>query len=323
MAVKDQVIEILDKNRGDYISGEALAEQIGVSRTAVWKAIKKLMDEGFQVEAVTNRGYKLQEDTDVLTKQGIEKYLDAKTNVVLDVRQSVTSTNVLMKEYVQEKEGYVLAASEQTGGLGRLGRSFQSPQDTGIYFSILLKPHIAHEDITLLTVMAAVAVAEAIEKYTEKQPGIKWVNDIFVDEKKVCGILTQASFSMENFDPEYVVVGIGINVYEPQGGFDEAIKNIAGAIQKERVSDLKNKILAEVLNRYMYYYQNFETKEFVKAYQDRSFVVGKDVYVVSGDNKVKAKAKAVDDACHLVVEYEDGRTEALSTGEISIRLAKK
>lgn len=320
MTVKEQVIKLLDENRGDYMSGEALASQIGVSRTAVWKAIKKLMDEGFLIDAVTNRGYKLQENTDVLTKAGIKKYLNPETKVSLEVRKSVTSTNLVMKDYVQEPEGFVLAASEQTGGMGRLGRVFQSPQDTGIYFSLLLKPHIDHRDITLLTVIAAVAVCEAVEKYTDRVPLIKWVNDIFVDGKKVCGILTQASFSMENLDPEYVIVGIGINVYEPEHGFHKDIKNIAGSIQKATERDMKNKLLAEVLNRFFYYYTHFKDRDFVEEYQRRSFVVGKDIYVISGDSRQRARALAVDDDCHLLVEYEDGKKESLSTGEISVRL---
>lgn len=319
MAVKDRIIEILDQNRGSYISGEALAEELSVSRTAIWKAIKKLVDDGYNIDSVTNKGYMLCVESDVLSKQSIIKYLDD-IDVLLDVRKSVESTNILMKEYVDKKEGFILAASEQTGGIGRMGREFKSPTDTGIYFSILLKPHIDYKDITLLTVIAAVAECEAIEKYSNEKPQIKWVNDIFIGDRKVSGILTQASFSMENLYPEYVIVGIGINVYEPEGGFAEDIKTIAGAVYKERGNDIKNKLLAEVLNRFFYYYNNFEQKEFIKEYQKRSLVVGKKIYVVDGENKTPATAVAVDDECHLIVEYENKERAALSTGEISIRL---
>ena len=167
----------------------------------------------------------------------------------VEVFRCINSTNLALRERTQEEEGLVLAAMEQTNGLGRLGRSFMSPANTGIYFSILLKPQIANQEVTLLTTIAAVAVCEAIEKYTDKKPQIKWVNDIFIDSHKVCGILTQAAFQMENLDPEYVIVGIGINLYMPTEGFGKELENIAGSVLQEQSGDIKNKILAETLNR--------------------------------------------------------------------------
>jgi BirA family biotin operon repressor/biotin-[acetyl-CoA-carboxylase] ligase len=320
MSVKEDIISILEKNRGKYVSGEGLATQLGVSRTSVWKGIRKLQEEGFEIEAVTNKGYRLMEDTDILTESGIKKYLDDAYGIRLDVFKSIDSTNLELKRRASEDEGLVVAASEQTGGMGRLGRKFSSPSDTGIYFSILLKPDIDNSEVTLLTTIAALAVCQAIEKYTDRKPGIKWVNDVFIDGKKVNGTLTQASFSVENLAPEYVIVGIGINVYEPEGGFDEEIKNIAGAVLESRSGDMKNKLLAEVLNRYFYYYRSFEKKEFISEYKKRSIVIGKTVSVVTPNLSKKADVLDIDDKCRLVVRYEDGSEEAVSTGEISIRL---
>jgi BirA family biotin operon repressor/biotin-[acetyl-CoA-carboxylase] ligase len=320
MSVRENIISILKKNRGGYVSGEALAEQLGVSRTAVWKGIRKLQEEGYIIEAVTNKGYRLAEDTDILTAAGVEEYLDDNDSIRLEVFKSIDSTNLELKRRAHEEEGLVVAASEQTGGMGRLGRKFSSPSDTGIYFSILLKPDIDNSEVTLLTTIAALAVCQAIEKYTEKKPGIKWVNDVFIDGKKVNGTLTQASFSVENLAPEYVIVGIGINVYEPEGGFDEEIKDIAGAVLDERIGDMKNKLLAEVLNRYFYYYRNFEKKEFISEYKRRSIVIGKTVSVITPSYSKKAEVLDIDDKCRLIVRYEDGSEETVSTGEISIRL---
>lgn len=320
MSTSDKILTILDENRGEYISGERLADMLDVSRTAIWKAMKKLVDEGYNIESVTNKGYMMSENTDVLSETSIRKYLHEETNVILDVRKTVESTNIVMKDYVDMPEGYVIAAAEQTGGIGRLGRPFKSPKNTGIYFSILLKPAIDYKDVTLLTVIAAVSICEAIEKYSDKKPQVKWVNDVFIGDKKVSGTLTQASMSMENLHPEYVIVGTGINIYEPEGGFGKDLKNIAGAVFDEKQNDIKNKILAEVLNNYFYYYRNFEKKEFIKKYQERSLVDGKNIYVVEGENKIPATAIAIDDECHLIVRYEDGSEAALSTGEISIRL---
>jgi BirA family biotin operon repressor/biotin-[acetyl-CoA-carboxylase] ligase len=286
----------------------------------VWKGIRKLQDEGFLIEAVTNKGYRLAEDTDILTKAGVESYLDDAYGIKLEVFKSIDSTNLELKRRASEPEGLVVAASEQTGGMGRLGRKFSSPSDTGIYFSILLKPDIDNSEVTLLTTIAALAVCQAIEKYTDKKPGIKWVNDVFIDGKKVNGTLTQASFSVENLAPEYVIVGIGINVYEPEGGFEDEIKDIAGAVLGRRCGDMKNKLLAEVLNRYFYYYRSFAKKEFIDEYKRRSIVIGRTVSVVTPTVSRRADVLDIDDKCRLIVRYEDGSEEAVSTGEISIRL---
>lgn len=320
MAVKDRVLTLLEKNRGTYISGEQIAKEIDVSRAAVWKAIKRLQDEGFAIEGINNKGYQLAEESDILSKQGVEQWLTSQDFYNLEVYKTVTSTNLLLKERSFEKEGLVIAATEQTAGMGRLGRTFVSPKDTGIYFSILLKPKLDNREITLLTTIAAVAVCEAIEKYTDAQPQIKWVNDIFIGNRKVCGILTQASFSVENLEPEYVVVGIGINLYKPEDGFGTEVDKVAGAILDNQSGNIKNKILAEVLNRYAYYYKNFADKEFVQEYKNRSLVLGKTISVVRPEGTREAVAIDIDELCHLLVEYEDKSTEWLSTGEISIRL---
>lgn len=323
MAVKDEIIRILEQNRGRYLSGEELAGTLHVSRAAIWKAIRKLQEDGFDIQGVNNKGYMLAENTDVLSVQGVAKYLDTGCPVRIEVYRTIDSTNLALRERTEEQEGLVIAAMEQTNGMGRLGRTFVSPADTGIYFSILLKPRIANDEVTLLTTIAAVAVCEAIEKYTDKKPQIKWVNDIFIEEHKVCGILTQAAFQMENLDPEYVIVGIGINLYQPKGGFGQGLKDIAGAVLSESSGDIKNKILAETLNRYFYYYHHFDKKEFIQEYKKRSFVLGKNIRVVTKDGERLAKAMDIDNMCHLLVQYEDGSFENLSTGEISIRLQDK
>ncbi len=320
MAIRDEVIRILEQNRGMYFSGEQLAKELNVSRAAIWKAIRRLQDEGFAIEGVNNKGYMLEEDTDVLSVQGVEKYLDKESIVRLQVQHTVTSTNLVVRERVSEDEGLVVAAVEQTNGMGRLGRKFVSPADTGIYFSILLKPKLSNTEVTLLTTIAAVAVCEAIEKYTDKKPQIKWVNDVFLGSHKVCGILTQAGFDVENLEPEYVIVGIGINLYLPEDGFGDELKDIAGSVLDSKSGDFKNKILAETLNRYFYYYRHFKDKKYIEEYKKRSFVIGRTIRVVTRDAERIAKAIDIDDMCHLLVEYEDKSREYLSTGEISIRM---
>lgn len=320
MTIKERVLELLEMNRGTYISGEQIAVQTGVSRAAIWKAIRRLQEEGFAIEGVNNRGYRLLEDADILSKQGINQLITYNEFYNIEVHQKVSSTNLLVKERANEDEGLVVVACEQTNGMGRLGRAFVSPKDTGIYFSILLKPKLDNQEITLITTIAAVAVCEAIEKYTEEAPKIKWVNDIFLGKQKVCGILTQASFSMEDLSPEYVVVGIGVNLYKPREGFGTEVDKVAGAVLHNTCGNIKNKILAEILNRFAYYYTNFNKKDFVEEYKKRSMVIGKKITVIKPEGVKVALALDIDDLCHLHVAYEDKTSEWLSTGEISIRL---
>lgn len=200
MRIQDAVLDALEKNRGEYLSGEQLASSLGVSRNAVWKAIQKLEEAGHKIRAVPKRGYTLAPESDVLTVQSVSRFLDTDMPVYLQVQTEVTSTNTLLKAQAEQgaPEGTVLIAESQTAGKGRLGRHFTSPPGTGIYFSLLLRPHCTAEKSLFITTTAAVAVCEAIEQVTGLNPQIKWVNDVYLNEKKVCGILTGASVDFEN-----------------------------------------------------------------------------------------------------------------------------
>lgn len=323
MDVKGKVSSLLRENKGEFISGEEIAEKVGVSRAAVWKCIRSLKADGFCIEAVTNKGYRLISCEDIISAEGIYAYLDdcLKSKVSVTVAQSVTSTNRVVKEKASrgEKEGYLLASAHQTEGRGRLGRSFFSPSDTGIYMSLLLKPAINPQDATLITTAAAVSVCEALEKLGVRDTGIKWVNDIFLNGRKICGILTEAGFDIENNLLDYVVLGVGLNVYAPDGGFPDDIKDIAGAVFEQREEDVRNKLTAFFLNSFYGYYENLESRSHVEEYARRCFVVGKDINVIKGDTVTRARALSVDENCGLVVELSDGSRQTVSSGEISIR----
>ena len=230
MRIQDAVLDALEKNRGEYLSGEQLASSLGVSRNAVWKAIQKLEEAGHKIRAVPKRGYTLAPESDVLTVQSVSRFLDTDMPVYLQVQTEVTSTNTLLKAQAEQgaPEGTVLIAESQTAGKGRLGRHFTSPPGTGIYFSLLLRPHCTAEKSLFITTTAAVAVCEAIEQVTGLNPQIKWVNDVYLNEKKVCGILTEASVDFENGGLNWAVLGIGINIAVPEEGFPEEIRSIAG-----------------------------------------------------------------------------------------------
>ncbi|WP_300382626.1 biotin--[acetyl-CoA-carboxylase] ligase, partial [Clostridium sp.] len=221
-----------------------------------------------------------------------------------------------------EKEGTVIISEEQTEGRGRFGRKFYSPKGTGIYMSILLRPQISGSESFLITTAAAVAVAEAIEGVSGKEAKIKWVNDIYCEDKKVCGILTEASFDLESGGLEYAVLGIGINVKTPENGFPEEIKYIASEIFDNKafnLEDVRSKLVAEVLERFWVYYKDIKKKTFLTAYKEKSLLINKEVFIISRSSSKKAMVLDIDDECKLKVRMEDGSIQFLSSGEVSIK----
>ena len=284
------------------------------------KAIKALRQEGCAIEAITNRGYRLSPDSDILSVQGVKKYLDPIFQIT--VSPSVDSTNTAVRALAEQgaPEGAVVIANAQTNGRGRRGRTFYSPGDTGIYLSLLLRPvHADPRQTVTLTAAAAVALCQAMEAVSGEDPQIKWVNDIYLNGRKVSGILTEAAFSLESGAPEYVVVGAGINVYPPKGGFPPELAEIAGVLWDRPMPGGKNRLTAEFLNRFWALYTAGGPSSFLEDYRRRSLVVGRDVTVIAGDAETPAHALGIDDNCRLLVRYENGETAALSYGEVRIK----
>ena len=319
MTIKQQVLKVLLENKGKSVSGESLGNKLFCSRNAVWKAIKSLRNDGYKIIATTNKGYSLIEETAEFTAETIKKYINCESEIIL--LDEIDSTNNFLKQKAEsgEKSGTVIIAKRQTGGKGRLGRSFFSPQG-GMYLSILLRPQISAEKSLFITTAAAVAVCRAIEKVSNKKSGIKWVNDVFIDNKKVCGILTEASLDFETGGLYYAVVGIGVNLYYPKNSFPNDIKSIAGTVFDSEIdNDLKSKFTAEVINNFFEIYNNFENSDFMKEYKQKSIVLGKKITVIKGNNRKSATAIDIDDNARLTVEYENGEKETLFSGEVSIK----
>jgi len=314
----------LVKHKGNSVSGAKLAQELSISRNAVWKAIKILQGEGYAITAVPNKGYCLSEDNDILSGESITPYLaENLKHLNLEVHKSVTSTNTLLKEAAAggASEGTVLIAEEQTGGRGRMGRNFYSPAKTGIYMSILLRPKLTADDALFITTSAAVAVARAIEKTTGYDAKIKWVNDIYCNGKKVCGILTEAGVDFEGGGLEYCIVGIGLNVARPLDDFPAELKDIAAGIFEtgKYSSELRSKLIAEILNQFWNYYSEFSEKAFLEEYRKRSLLIGREIHVVTGDKLLNATAMDIDENARLIVKLPDGEIKALSSGEVSVR----
>lgn len=331
MAVQDAILERLRAAQGEVVSGETLAKEVGVSRNSIWKGIKKLQETGYDITAKTNHGYALRSCGDVLTAAEVSSHLlpEEKKQLQLTVTDSVTSTNTIVKAMAEEgaPEGTVLIAQLQTQGKGRLGRAFYSPIGTGIYMSLLLRPRVLAQAALQITTAAAVAVCKGIECATGKKAGIKWVNDIFLNGKKVCGILSEAAMDFETGGLQYVVVGIGVNVKPPASGFPEEIAQIAGALYKtEPNPGIRARLCAAILQEFMAIYrqlgqeadENRHRTALMAEYRRRSILTGLHITYQQGMQCERGTVTGIDDQARLLVQLESGEQRAYSAGEVQL-----
>jgi len=238
----------------------------------------------------------------------------------VEVYDLLPSTNLALKERTDESTGLVIVADHQSAGIGRLGRNFHSPEGTGLYFSLLIKLGGKQIDPAKITAMAAVAVCRAIESVLPLSVRIKWVNDIFLGEKKVCGILAQGIADVERGGLSAVILGIGVNVYEPLEGFPKELRKIAAALTLQKQEDLRNRLLAAILNEFFAFYEGKTDADAVLEYRKYCFLQGMHVMVHTPRDIRPATVLDVDDEYHLVVRFEDDHVIShLHAGEISIR----
>ena len=325
MTTKSQILQILKESGTAYISGEAIAKKLFVTRASVWKGIKALEKEGYEIEAVTNRGYRLKETAKPLDRATIEARLKGTKNLPeLFLYDEVGSTNDEALNYAKEHPGReaIFVACRQTNGRGRRGREFYSPKDTGLYMSFLIYPKATFAEAALYTCMTAVALCKAIKSATNVDTQIKWVNDIFFDDKKIAGILTEGIASVEDMSLSHVVIGAGINIYDPYEGFPGKLKEIAGHLLNDRTDEYAREKLCADFVRELLSYVRGEHPDFVQEYRDLSMLIGKYVRVETFKEGAKNKyalVTGIDDNCGLQVRYEDGREETLSSGEVSVK----
>ena len=325
MSTKNRILELLEQQRGESISGEHLAGILNISRNAVWKAVKELQKDGYNIVAVTNKGYCLSDENDIISIPGIKPFLSERSQFYankIQVHKSLESTNKTAKEMAVAgaEHGTIIISDGQTMGKGRYSRNFFSPSGGGLYMSIVLRPEAMHfKNPTSVTAFAAVSVCEAIEIISTKVPRIKWVNDIFIDGKKVCGILTEAVTDFESGGLDWVVLGIGINVHTRTEDFPSDLQSLATSIYPdEKMPGVRNRLSAEIINRIL----GFETlpseTEIFEKYKKRLMMLGKEITVIQNQMKYKATAIDVDSVGHLIVKNENGEIITLSSGEIRI-----
>ncbi len=318
MTTKSKLLEILEQNKGNYLSGNELAKRLEISRTAVWKGMKSLQQEGYSIVAVTNKGYLLEENNDILSEEGIRLQLKKK-DVLIEVWKEITSTNQRMKQLAVEKKlphGSVVIAQSQSEGKGRKGRKFYSPKDSGLYLSILLYPKKTTQESLEITAAVAVAVCKAVENCCDVSLGIKWVNDLYLGCKKVCGILTEAVTDFETGDIEFVVAGIGLNLYEPIGGFPKDLEEKAGAILPFGHKVNKNKLVGKMVNQIL---EETMKVGIDREYVDRNIVPGKRIRISFGETEREVLAKEILDDGKLLVINEKNEEEIFPSGDVSVR----
>ena len=357
MSTKSSLLRLLSDHAGEFVSGEKVGEVLGVSRAAVSKACAALREDGYRIESKTNKGYMLARDNNVLTKDGISTFVEVPCS--LEVFDVVTSTNEVAKTIAlddfdrgsaaskvdfnrgsaMDKDDFdrgsaagtndkpipkVIIADRQTAGKGRLGRRFESPAGTGLYMTIVFRPDFDIREALFVTMASAVGTCRAIEKVSGVHPGIKWVNDLYLDGKKICGILTEAQSDFETGNIDRLITGIGVNCFP--GSFPPEVADIAGSVSDKAGAFSREKLAAEMINETLPLITAPDTDRFLAEYKRRCFMLGSTIKIHPNYNDEGTAAEALDiaDDGGLIVKYLEGEKagmeEVLHTGEISISI---
>lgn len=321
--LRDEVLALLKAREGKPLSGEEMSRALGVSRAAVWKAMESLRDEGYVISSAPRRGYALEESPDRLSP-GELMAPGRKVGANLVCLDRVDSTNNEVKRRAVDTvpEGLVVVAGEQTGGRGRRGRSFVSPAGQGLYLSVLLRPRCPLEEVSALTAWTAVAVCNAVERVCGVRPGIKWPNDVILDGRKLCGILTELELEAESAALRHVVVGVGINLTQTAADFGPEVAPVAVSLAQAlgrapRRAEMAAAVLAALDELYAAF--PAERAAWLERYRADCLTLGRTVRLLRAGGEEEAFAEAVDDTFALVVRRADGSREAVSSGEVSVR----
>ncbi len=320
--MKAEILALLREN-DKFVSGQELCNRFGVSRTAVWKVINQLKKEGYRIEAVQNKGYHMVSSPDLLSKYELESRMATVwLGKEIVYKETTGSTNADVRRMAEDgaENGLLVVADAQTSGKGRRGRQWESEKGTNLYFSMLLKPDIAPDKASMITLVAAYSVAKVIEKNTGLDAKIKWPNDIVVGKKKVCGILTE--MNMERDYIHHIVVGIGINVNEEE--FPDEIRDMATSLKKEigQIVSRAN-LLCDILLQFEKDYSAFlaaeDLKPFIDDYNKMLVNKGALVKVLDPKGEFSGIAGGINEEGMLIVFKENGQIEKVYAGEVSVR----
>lgn len=323
--MRDQILTILLENQDSFVSGEDISQKLGVSRTAVWKTMGQLKESGFEMQSVPNKGYRLTSLPDKLEPALIQHYLTTKQfGRVIETHVTMDSTNTRAKELAQDgaAHGTLVTAEEQKSGRGRLGRSWESPRSLGLWMSLILRPSFSPRHAPQMTVLAGLAVVHTICKTTGLEAFIKWPNDIIVNSKKVCGILTEMQADLDLID--YIVAGIGINVNTPKEGFPRELRNSATSLKLELGAHIDRcRLSAELMAVFEGLYErclaagNFS--EILNEYKSKCITLGRQVRVTGPSETFEGTAADLTDDFQLLVETKTGELRGVFSGDVSVR----
>ena len=318
------VLELLEQAEG-FLSGESMARQLGISRAAVWKQVKNLRKQGYEIQAVTNVGYRLTGRPELLSGERVLSMLaDHPWRDRIYVLETVDSTNDLAKREAVggAPHGSVWVADEQTGGRGRQGRSFISPKGKGVYLTVLLRPDCAPAQVSHATAMAAVAACNAIEEACGVRPGIKWTNDLILGEKKCTGILSEMAAEWGSGTLEYLIIGIGLNCGQQAEDFPEELRQKATSIGAYLGENVDRELLTACLIRQLSSLSRdlvIRRQEWISQYARDCITVGREVRVIRAGGVRSGLATGIDENGGLIVRYDSGETGVVFTGEVSVR----
>lgn len=317
---KEKILEVL-KRSDDFVSGQKLADELNVSRNTVWKQIRSLQDEGHVISSKTNAGYRLEKSPDRLSPSEILRLTGIEENKLIFFEEIGSTNNYLKDNHEKFEDHTIVLSDQQTAGRGRFGKSFHSPKNNGIYFSILYKGNRKPEP-EFLTLASALAVSDVMQSY-ELDPRIKWVNDVYLDGLKISGILTEGEIELETGAMKYLIVGIGLNVNNEE--FPDELASIAGSMKGVSRQDYDlNEVLARLLGSLEQYTSRLikdnrseaehqtSVQEILRAYEKRLLFRGETVTLSGGNREdIKGELLGIDDKGHLMIRNEDGITSAV------------
>ena len=320
--MKAEILALL-RERGDYVSGQELCERFNVSRTAVWKAIGQLKKEGYQIEAVQNRGYCLVSENEVFGRNALESHMNTKwAGHPVSFYDTLPSTNLQAKLDAENgaPQGALVVADRQTAGRGRRGRAWSSPPGKNVYFTLILKPDFPVELASMITLVMGLAVAEGIRNTCPVEAKVKWPNDIVINGRKVCGML--AEMSVERDFVHYVVIGVGINVRLQE--FVPEIAEMATCLEQECGQKVERaELVANVMKAFEIHYESFQRDGSLSGLAEKynNLLVGRDkeVRVLDPKGEFQGISRGINDTGELLVEREDGTLAEVYAGEVSVR----
>ena len=322
--LKEDILQLLKAGKDTYLSGQRISAQLGVSRAAVWKAVEALRKDGYGIDSRSNCGYRLVRVPDVMTQEALSDIGTRQVGRKVLYYDRLDSTNNEIKRLSidQVENGLAVIADCQTGGRGRRGRSFLSPAGKGLYLSVLMQPHCSVEELSMLTAWSAVALCRAVERACGVRPGIKWPNDLVLNRKKLCGILTELEWEAESGEFSCVIIGAGINVSQDEADFGPEVAPIAISLaQALGTAPDRTELAAQVIRSLNALYDDFPSQNaaYLDHFRRDCLTVGNPIKVISGAGERIGTATGISDDFGLTVRWEDGSTETLTSGEVSVR----